>query len=98
MFLWMRSRYFLLFACNFADWLSRLFLRLSNSDRLFSDQRTKKEFLVGKETATDRDLTVFLERFSRDSRCYPVEARTFVDELYRRWSERNPMSTTPQTL
>lgn len=90
MFSQLRSRNLLMIGCNFADWLSRFFLRLSNSERLSSDQRNKKEFFVGRETAEDRDFTVFLERFSQDSRYYPVDARTFVSELYQRWSERNP--------
>jgi len=90
MFSEMRSRNLLLIGCTFADWLSRFFIRLSNPERLFSDQRTKKEYLVGEETVSDRDLVVFLERFSQDSRCYPIQAAQFVTELLRRWRERNP--------
>ena len=86
----LRSRNVLLIGCNFGDWLNRFFLRLSNSERLFSDQRAKKEFLVGSATAADPEFVVFVERFSQDSRCYPVPARDFVAELVRRWSERNP--------
>jgi hypothetical protein len=86
----LRARNLLFIGCNFADWLSRFFLRLSNSERLFSDQRTKKEFFVGEEIANDRNFTVFLERFSQDSRYFPMGARIFVGELHRRWSERNP--------
>jgi hypothetical protein len=93
MFSQLRNRNLLFIGCSFADWLSRFFLRLSNSERLFSDQRTKKEFFVGEETTNDRNFTVFLERFSRDSRCYPVDARAFVAELYRRWAARNPVSS-----
>jgi hypothetical protein len=95
----LRSRNLLLIGCNFADWLSRFFLRLSNSERLSSDQRNKKEFFVGRESLEDHDFIVFLERFSQDSRCYPVDARAFVAELYQRWSERNPAaSATPQPV
>jgi hypothetical protein len=86
----LRSRNVLLIGCNFGDWLNRFFLRLSNSERLFSDQRAKKEFLVGAATAADPGFVVFVERFSQDSRCYPIPARDFVTELVRRWSERNP--------
>jgi hypothetical protein len=88
MFSQMRGRNLLLIGCAFADWLSRFFIRLSNPDRLFSDQRTKKEYLVGAET--DQELVFFLERFSQDSRRYPQPASEFVDELHRRWMERNP--------
>ncbi len=94
MFSQMRSRNLLLIGCTFADWLSRFFIRLSNPDRLFSDQRTKKEYLVGEETTRDRDLIVFLERFSQDSRCYSTDAPGFVSELYRRWRQRNPAGET----
>lgn len=90
MFSQLRSRNLLLIGCSFADWLSRFFLRLSNSERLSSNQRNKKEFFVGEETTHDRNFTVFLERFSRNSCCYPVDARAFVAELYQRWSARNP--------
>lgn len=97
MFSQIRSRNLLLIGCAFADWLSRFFIRLSNPDRLSSDQRTKKEYLVGEETARDRDLVVFLERFSQDTQCYPVQAQAFVAELYRRWQERNPSVQRSET-
>jgi hypothetical protein len=99
MFSQLRGRNLLLIGCNFADWLSRFFLRLSNSERLSSDQRNKKEFFVEHESPEDHDFTVFLERFSQDSRCYRVDARAFVAELCQRWSERNPAaSATPQPV
>ena len=91
----LRTRHLLLIGCTFADWLSRFFLRLSNSERLFSDQRTTREFLVGEETARDPNLTVFLERFSQDTQCYQMEPRAFVAELSRRWRERNPHGPAP---
>ncbi|MBA2668846.1 MAG: hypothetical protein H0U67_00570, partial [Gemmatimonadetes bacterium] len=94
MFSELRSRNLLLIGCNLADWLSRFFLRFSNEKRLSSDERPKKEFLVDRAIGEDGNLTVFLERFSRDSRCYPIAARDFVAELYRRWSERNPRSSS----
>ena len=90
MFSQLRSRNLLFIGCAFSDWLSRFFLRLSNLERLSSDQRTKKEFLAGEVTSADHNFTMFLERFSQDTRCYPVDARTFVGELHRRWTERNP--------
>jgi hypothetical protein len=95
MFSQMRSRNLLLIGCTFADWLSRFLIRLSNPERLFSDQRTKKEYLVGEETSRDPDLVHFLQRFSQDSRCFPVRATEFVDELHRRWQERNPPARSP---
>lgn len=87
-----RSRSLLLIGCNFADWLGRFFIRLSNSTRLSSGDRMKKEFLVDAEAATDPSLTFFLERFSQNTRRYHGNAREFVAELHRRWSERHPVA------
>ncbi len=92
MFSELRNRSLLLIGCNFAAWLSRFFLRLSNEKRL-SDNRLKQEILVDRATGEDGNLTVFLERFSRDSHFYPMPARDFVAELYRRWTERHPVAT-----
>jgi hypothetical protein len=85
----LRRCHLLLIGCNLADWLSRFFIRLSNQVRLSGD-RLKKEFLVGDEVAHDQSLTLFLERFSRNTRVYPGEADQFVSELLRRWRERRP--------
>ena len=90
MFSELRSRNLLFLGCGFADWLSRFFLRLSNSERLFSDQRTKKEFFAGERATADDNFNVFLQRFSQDSRSYEMDARAFVAELHRRWAMRNP--------
>jgi TIR domain len=85
MFHELQNRHLLLIGCSFYDWLSRFFIRLSNSVRLSVD-RDKQEFLVGEETAGDANLTIFLKRFSHDSHCYPGDASAFVTELHRRWS------------
>ena len=85
-----RNRDLLLIGCNFADWLSRFFIRLSNQQRLASVHRDKREFLVGKELATDSSLTVFLERFSQNSRLCACDAETFVRELAERWRAAHP--------
>ena len=95
MFSQMRSRNLLLIGCTFGDWLSRFFLRLSNTDRLSSDQRTKREYLVGSETTRDENLIVFLERFSQDTRCYQTDAPKFAADLYQRWLDRNPAPERP---
>jgi len=85
MFARLQNSDLLLIGCTFYDWLSRFFIRLSNSVRLSLD-RDKKEFLVGAQTAGDRSLTGFLKRFSHDSVCYPGDARAFVTDLHHRWS------------
>jgi hypothetical protein len=89
----LRSRNLLLIGCNFPDWLGRFFIRLSNSSRLSSGDRVKREFLVDDQQARDRRLTFFLERFSQNTRVYPGDAHGFVAELSRRWNERHPVAS-----
>jgi hypothetical protein len=86
----MRAAHLLLIGCNFDDWLGRFFLRLSNSSRLSALDRIKREFLVDELATTDRGVTLFLERFSQNTRVYPSSAAGFVDELHRRWIQLHP--------
>lgn len=90
----LRRSHLLLIGCNLADWLGRFFIRLANQNRLSLD-RTKKEFLVGDDLAHDKSLTLFLERFSLNTRVYPVDAKSFVAELLGRWRERRPQTLEP---
>jgi hypothetical protein len=84
----LRRCHLLLVGCNFPDWLSRFFIRLANQMRLSGD-RPKKEFLVG-DMSQDQSLTLFLERFSHNTRVYAVDPHEFVAELVLRWRERRP--------
>jgi len=85
----LRKQNLLLIGCDMADWLSRFFIRLSNTQRL-ADNRTKHEFLIERATEDGGSLTLFLERFSPDTWVFRDGARQFVAELARRWHERNP--------
>ena len=87
----LRQQSLLLIGCNFADWLSRLFIRLSNVQRL-ADNRSKHEFLIEASADSNGSLTLFLERFSPDTWVFPGSAREFVAELARRWQEKHPRS------
>jgi TIR domain len=86
----LREQNLLLIGCNFADWLSRFFIRLTNTQRL-ADSRIKREFLI--EQSPESNLTLFLERFSPDTWAFHGGARAFVGELARRWKERCPQSS-----
>jgi len=87
----LRQKHLLLIGCNFADWLSRFFIRLANTQRL-ADNRNKREFLIEQSAGGTASLTLFLERFSPDTWIFPGNARDFVVELARRWHERHPRS------
>jgi hypothetical protein len=91
----LRDRNLLLIGCTFADWLSRFFLRLSNSERLISNLRKKSEFLVSGQNTWDNNFVIFLQHFSHASHFYAVEPSTFVAQLYQRWRDRNPGPPTP---
>ena len=89
----LRQQNLLLIGCNFADWLSRFFIRVSNTQRL-ADNRSKREFLIERSSDPSGSLILFLERFSPDSWVFPGSAREFVAELAQRWQERHPRSTS----
>jgi hypothetical protein len=89
----LRKQNLLLIGCDMADWLSRFFIRLSNTQRL-ADSRSKHEFLIEHLAQGGSSLTLFLERFSPDTWVFPGSAREFVTELARRWHQRNPQPTT----
>jgi hypothetical protein len=87
----LRSQNLLLIGCNFDDWLSRFFIRLSNTQRL-ADVRGKREFLIEQGPQSGGSLTLFLEKFSPETWVYPGSAHAFVAELARRWEDKHPPS------
>ena len=89
-----RSRNLLLIGCNFSDWLGRFFIRGTNQTRLSGD-RSKKEFMADTIAAPESSLTLFLERFSQNTRVFPGSAKDFVNELSKRWFERHPADEPP---
>jgi hypothetical protein len=84
-----RSRSLLLVGCNFSDWLCRFFIRVANQSRLSGDRCTK-EFLVDTAVTAEGSLTLFLERFSQNTRIFPGTASEFISELNTRWLRLHP--------
>lgn len=86
------DRNLLLIGCNFPDWLSRFFLRLTSKDRL--SMKAKREWVV-EQLEPEASLSGFLRSYSKGTQILsqqrPVE---FVAELHRRWKadeERRPV-------
>lgn len=80
----LRQRNVLLIGSNFPDWLSRFFLRTTNSQRLLAD-RPKRDWLV-EESAGEASLKVFLTDFGRNiEQLEGLSPRQFVAELHARW-------------
>jgi len=94
----LKQRTLLFIGCNFPDWLSRFFLRVTNAERL--SKKDKREWMI-EQPGPEESLTSFLRSHSKATEILtdtsPVE---FVGELYRRWvAECNvarPAVATPQ--
>src|SRR5262245_2935166 len=75
-------RTMLFIGCNFPDWLSRFFLRVTNAERL--SKKDKREWMI-EQPGPEESLTSFLRSHSKATEILtdtsPVE---FVGELYRR--------------
>lgn len=83
----LQQRSLLLIGCNFPEWMSRFFLRLTNQGRLSEAQR-KREWLI-EARSLDQSLIYFLESFSGGTEILSdISPTTFVAELHRRWLAR----------
>lgn len=79
---------------NFTNWLARLFLRMAKRRRL-SDPRDVGEVFADDHSSEDDRLVAFLQQVSVRTRIYSGAER-FVDQLYERWSSRQPEAATPR--
>ena len=91
-----RGKHLLFIGCSFNDWLGRFLVRTSNSKRLL-DRRENFEFMVFDPACMDMGLTLFLERFSKNSKLCYASSEAFVDELLSRWKDIQP-KTNPKNL
>jgi hypothetical protein len=82
----LQGRSLLLIGCNFPDWLSRFFLRLTNGGRLSADGRQRK--WVVEPLGAEESLTCFLRSHSKQTELTStMSPPEFVAELHRRWTE-----------
>ena len=73
---------------RFGDWGTRIFMRISKGQRLSTSNNT--DYLAEDSAAKQNDLLGFLRHFSRGTKIYTGPgAVEFVNELSRRWKERN---------
>jgi hypothetical protein len=87
----LEHNHLLLIGSDFSNWLARLFLRMAKRKRL-SDPRDVGEILADDHTTQDERLVAFLQQVSVRTRVYSGAA-AFVDELYRRWRQRQPATS-----
>ncbi|NOT07239.1 MAG: toll/interleukin-1 receptor domain-containing protein [Gemmatimonadales bacterium] len=88
------THHLLILGENFSDWLARLFIRTTRGRKL-STYQDSTEVVADSRTPGERGLVAFLTHFSGHTRIYPGGAVEFVEELHRRWRERNPEAAAP---
>jgi hypothetical protein len=88
LFFELEHNHLLLIGSDFSNWMARLFLRMAKRKRL-SDPRDVTEVFADDHTLKDQRLVAFLQQVSMRTRVYGGAA-PFVDELYKRWSARQP--------
>jgi hypothetical protein len=94
----LKENHLLILGEGFPDWLARFFLRATRQHRLL-DRRDVLEVLADSRTQRDQNLVLFLRHFSSPTRVFQGGgAIEFVDELWRRWIERNPPQAEPESL
>jgi len=79
----LQERILLLIGCDFPDWLSRFFLRVTNKSRL--SEKDKREWMI-EQLGPEESLTCFLRSYSTATEILPdTPPVQFVAELHRRW-------------
>jgi hypothetical protein len=87
----LRKNHLLVLGEDFSDWLARIFLRTAKGGPL-SATREYVEILADSNTRRDASLVAFLLHFSRRTRVFRAGGATeFVQELWQRWHERQPV-------
>jgi hypothetical protein len=88
------SRNLLILGSRLSGWLTSFLMRMSKRQRLSADDKT--DYVADEIVSNDRNLVLFLERFSSATEIFrdagPV---AFVNELHRRWTERHPAGVRP---
>ena len=97
------KNHLLLLGCSFSDWLARFFLRAAKRRRLSTrpdDERLRNivEYVVDDYSPQEKNLVLFLEQFWTSTRIFRSgNVVGFVNELRRRWGERNPQKIAAAT-
>jgi hypothetical protein len=90
----LKKNHLLILGEDFSDWLARIFLRIAKGGRL-SANRDFVEIMADRKTQADPSLVSFLQHFSSHTRVFRAGgAAEFVDELWTRWRERHPESSS----
>jgi hypothetical protein len=93
------SRSLLMLGTRLSGWLTSFLMRMAKNQRLSADDKT--DFVADETVRSDKNLVLFLQRFSSATRIYgESDPVAFVRELHERWTEKHPnasLSDLPQT-
>ena len=88
------NRSLLMLGTRLSGWLTSFLMRMSKNQRLSADDKT--DYVADDTVANDRNLVLFLERFSSSTRIYrDADPVAFVRELHQRWSKLHPVQSEP---
>ncbi len=86
----LQDRNLLLIGCNFPDWLSRFFLRVTSQNRL--SEISNRKYLIIDELEPGESLACFLRCFCRDTEILSqIPPVAFVADLYQHWQDDQPV-------
>jgi hypothetical protein len=86
------SRSLLMLGTRLSGWLTSFLMRMAKSQRLSADDKT--DFVADDTVSGDKNLVLFLQRFSSATRIYgESDPVGFVRELHQRWMEKHPSTS-----
>ena len=77
--------------CALSDWLGRFFVRIGKKERLIISGG-KTDYMVSDQLQHEKNLTEFLQHYSKRTKLFPLSSIEFVNELHRRWMELHPVT------
>jgi hypothetical protein len=86
-----KESHLLAIGCQIPDWLGRFFLRCLRGGPISAQRATN--FLVENIGDADTAFQEYLRQFSKSSFVVPGNAADFVEELHRRWKQRQGPDT-----
>jgi hypothetical protein len=90
----LNRRSLLIIGSSFGGWLARFFIRAARRERLLRGHG-RTDYVADTRILEDPGLVLFLRHFANRTKVFEGGgAVDFVNELHRRWSERNPAAGT----
>jgi hypothetical protein len=93
-----KRNHILFLGCGFENWLERFFIRAVRDERFDQSSRSRlRQVVADRQAGGGGSLAVFLQLY-RMQVYRQGDPVGFVDELHRRWCERNPITAQAKPL